>query len=278
MDKFTFKDFTADEIVLSIAERSATDDLDLTPTYALYRRGGRLGLFKSSVYSYDGLNYCLESDELSPIGEVFGYRSAFYYAIEGNEEGYLALGSDSEWVIFNMSYFRPAEVMARGRIFYDACGELSKLIGLSLASNWVNLLTGKLMWAYPELKSTPDHIEHLSPGQIFVFGSNIQGMHGGGAARAAYEKFGAIWGQGVGLQGNSYAIPTMNLSIDQIGEYVKEFLAFASDHPEYEFLVTRIGCGIAGMSEEQIAPLFTGENAALPNVVLPQSFIDIIST
>ena len=97
----------------------------------------------------------------------------------------------------------------------------------------------------------------------------------GGAARIALEKFGAIYGQGVGLQGNSYAIPTMQGGVETIKPYVDEFIDFASQHPELTFYVTRIGCGIAGFRDEQIAPLFA--NALnVPNIILPRSFHEVI--
>lgn len=119
---------------------------------------------------------------------------------------------------------------------------------------------------------TPDFITELKENEIFVFGSNLEGMHGGGAARLAYNKFGAIWGQGVGLQGQSYGIPTMHGGIDAIKPYVDEFIEFAKSHPELTFLVTRIGCGIAGFSDEEIAPLFK-ECIEIDNVILPRSFV-----
>ena len=122
---------------------------------------------------------------------------------------------------------------------------------------------------------TPDFITELKENEIFVFGSNLQGMHGGGAARIAYEKFGAIWGQGVGLQGQSYGIPTMHGGVDAIKPYVDEFIEFAKSHPEMIFLVTRIGCGIAGFRDEEMATLF--ENAKeLENICLPKSFHEYI--
>ena len=121
----------------------------------------------------------------------------------------------------------------------------------------------------------PDNITSLLPNQIFVFGSNLQGAHGGGAARAAYNHFGAIWGQGVGMQGQSYAIPTMQGPVSSIKPYVDEFIDFARKHPEYEFLVTRIGCGIAGFKDADIAPLFK-DAMNLDNVRLPKSFLDLI--
>ena len=122
---------------------------------------------------------------------------------------------------------------------------------------------------------TPERIADLKPNDIFVFGSNLAGAHGGGAARLAYNRFGAVWGQGVGLQGQSYAIPTMQGGVETIKPYVDELIEFTKQHPEYKFLVTRIGCGIAGFTPEEIAPLFTSA-IELNNVVLPKDFVDVI--
>ena len=122
---------------------------------------------------------------------------------------------------------------------------------------------------------SPEFINKLENNEIFVFGSNIEGMHGGGAARIAYDKFGAIWGQGVGLQGQSYGIPTMHGSTDVIKPYVDEFIDFAKKHPELKFLVTRIGCGIAGFKDEEIAPLFI-DAIKIENIYLPKSFYYIL--
>lgn len=122
------------------------------------------------------------------------------------------------------------------------------------------------------MRYTPDFITHLNNGEIFVFGSNLKGLHGGGAARLAYERFGAIWGQGVGLQGSCYGIPTMHGGVDAIKLYVDEFIEFAQNHTEYTFLVTKIGCGIAGFKEEEIAPLFA-DAVSVDNIILPESFV-----
>lgn len=119
---------------------------------------------------------------------------------------------------------------------------------------------------------TPDNIDHLADGEIFVFGSNLAGMHGGGAARAARLKFGAVMGQGVGLQGSSYAIPTMQGGVETIRPYVDEFIRFARQHPGLRFLVTRIGCGIAGFRDEEIAPLFA-DALGVENIILPRTFV-----
>lgn len=122
---------------------------------------------------------------------------------------------------------------------------------------------------------TPERITELRPNEIFVFGSNLAGAHGGGAARLAYKRFGAIMGQGVGLQGQSYAIPTMQGGVETIKPYVDEFIDFARQHPEYHFLVTQIGCGIAGFIPMEIAPLF--EDALdVENIILPKEFVSFI--
>ena len=119
---------------------------------------------------------------------------------------------------------------------------------------------------------TPDFITQLKENEIFVFGSNLAGAHGGGAARIAMEKFGAEWGKGVGMQGQCYAIPTMQGGVDTVSPYVDEFILFAQAHPELTFLVTRIGCGIAGFRDSEIAPLFK-DALPLENVILPKSFV-----
>lgn len=124
---------------------------------------------------------------------------------------------------------------------------------------------------------TPDRITELKPKEIFVFGSNLAGSHGGGAARLAYNRFGAKWGQGVGLQGQSYAIPTMQGGANTIKPYVDEFIEFAKTHQEYKFLVTRIGCGIAAFTPKDIAPLFK-EAIDLENVILPKDFVEVLAS
>lgn len=120
-----------------------------------------------------------------------------------------------------------------------------------------------------------DRIATLAPGEIFVFGSNIQGMHGGGAARYANKNFGAEWGVGEGLTGRTYALPTMEGKAS-MKQAVEHFTSCAKEHPELTFLVTAIGCGIAGYTPEEVAPLFK-DAAQLENVYLPQLFWDNLS-
>lgn len=124
------------------------------------------------------------------------------------------------------------------------------------------------------MEYTPENINALKPYEIFVFGSNLAGHHGGGAAYAAFRKFGAVMGQGVGLQGQSYAIPTMQGGVETIRPYVDEFIEFAKNHPELRFYVTRIGCGIAGFRDEEIAPLFANA-VGIENIILPKSFVSV---
>lgn len=127
------------------------------------------------------------------------------------------------------------------------------------------------------MRYTPENIRHLEPDGIFVFGSNLMGLHSGGAALTAVRHFGAIIGQGEGLQGQSYAIPTMFDTVDEIKPYVDRFLDVAYECDQNTFYVTRIGCGIAGFTDQQIAPLFI-RAMKMYNVCLPKSFVDVIDS
>ena len=123
---------------------------------------------------------------------------------------------------------------------------------------------------------TPYKITDLQENERFVFGSNLRGFHGGGAACIAFEKFGAEWGVGVGPTGKCYAIPTMQGGVETIRPYVDQFIEYATQNPSEIFLVTRIGCGIAGFTDKEIAPLFKAA-LGLENVALPKSFLDVLS-
>ncbi len=130
------------------------------------------------------------------------------------------------------------------------------------------------------MRITPEIITELKANEIFVFGSNTAGKHGAGAARLAHKKFGAVYGVGIGLCGNSYAIPTKDdyirtLPLHYIQNYVNDFIQFARETPSLNFLVTAIGTGLAGYSVKDIAPMFT-DVLELENVYLPQSFIDFL--
>jgi len=127
---------------------------------------------------------------------------------------------------------------------------------------------------------TSENITELKDGEIFVFGSNEGGRHGKGAAKTAL-KWGAIYRQATGLQGRTYAIPTMNsgiskkLKIDKVKYHVDQFIDFAIKNPNLKFLVTEIGCGLAGFTIKEIAPLFE-KCADLKNIYLPRRFWRIV--
>ena len=128
---------------------------------------------------------------------------------------------------------------------------------------------------------TPPDIQKLLPHEIFVFGSNLAGRHGAGAAKLAYKNFGAEIMVGVGRKGNSYALPTKDYSIttlpiSTIKFYVDKLYKYITVNPELTFLITEVGCGLAGYTSEDIAPLFK-DFIHLNNCSLPKSFIDIIT-
>lgn len=119
-----------------------------------------------------------------------------------------------------------------------------------------------------------DKVFEPGPGRIFVFGSNLEGIHGAGAAAYARRFFNAEWGVGIGLTGESYAIPTKNgqfvtLPIEEIKKYVDQFVLLAWERRELYFFVTRIGCGLAGLTDADIGPMFVD---APPNCELPHGW------
>lgn len=130
-------------------------------------------------------------------------------------------------------------------------------------------------------KVTPAYIGGLKDNEIFVFGSNKSGIHGAGAARLAKDKFGAIPGLGEGPMGDCYAIPTVDynikgsLSLEVIKKHVIKFINRAKEETDFQFLVTEIGCGLAGHRVEDIAPLFK-EAINVDNISLPQRFIEVL--
>ena len=122
-------------------------------------------------------------------------------------------------------------------------------------------------------------VENVESHEIFVFGSNEAGRHGKGAAKTAL-RFGAKNGVGIGLHGNTYAIPTKDdkiktLSISKITRYVNTFIAFAKEHRELNFMVTEIGCGLAGYEAKDIGPLFK-DAIDVDNISLPVSFWNVL--
>jgi hypothetical protein len=131
------------------------------------------------------------------------------------------------------------------------------------------------------MRITPENIKSLKSNEIFVFGSNTAGIHGAGAAKLAHQKFGAFYGQGFGLMYKSFAIPTKDsyintLSIKQIKIFVDEFIEIAKERIDLLFLVTEIGCGLAGYKPKDIAPLFK-EALNIENIYLPINFLTLLN-
>lgn len=130
------------------------------------------------------------------------------------------------------------------------------------------------------MRVSAKHIDKLEDDEVFVFGSNTEGMHAGGAARMAMN-WGAVYGKAFGLQGKTFAIPTVDytrsgkMSVDEIKKYVDEFLDFTVKNKDKKFLVTEIGCGIAGFKVSEIAPLFR-KALEYSNVYLPERFINYL--
>lgn len=125
---------------------------------------------------------------------------------------------------------------------------------------------------------TPENITKLNPNQVFVFGSNLDGRHGKGAALTAVRKFGAAYGKCEGLHNQSYALPTVGhrlskMPLRDVGIHCRKFIKFAAAHPQLEFLVTPVGCGLAGYKPREIAPYFFSFQIP-PNVILPKCFHD----
>lgn len=121
------------------------------------------------------------------------------------------------------------------------------------------------------LRILPTHLHTPEDDRVFVFGSNLLGIHGAGAAAYAFDDLGAYWGVGEGIMGNSYALPTCYrpgepVTMMELAVYVQNFLDYAGDHPELRFFVSQVGCGLAGFREDEVAPLFAEapDNCDLP--------------
>ena len=187
---------------------------------------------------------------------------------------YFDMDFDMPEIMPDFGYVGEAMMAERGMAYADAEMPAPALesvsCGIAPGADFFDTETATLDYMNQK-RTTPEYITSLQPNEIFVFGSNLRGMHGGGAAYIAHRKFGAIMGQGVGLQGQSYGIPTMQGGVETIRPYVDEFIVFAKQHPELTFLVTRIGCGIAGFNDDEISPLFEKAHD-VDNIVLPEGW------
>lgn len=163
------------------------------------------------------------------------------------------------------AYSRKMSFMRRSQCFNEASEEERERMFSSMNENYFT--EGE--------RISPSRVRTLSPDEIFVFGSNVKGLHSGSAAELAVRQFGAIMGQSEGLQGQSYAIPTVGNSFAELERAIERFTEYAALHPRNRFILTAIGCGNAGYAPEQIAPLF--KNAyEFGNVYIPSSFLPYI--
>lgn len=243
------------------------DDKDATAVVTVLTDG-----LENSSCEWDAVQLRCLIEKLKAEGWSFAYMGSAHdvkevtdlLAIENVVEfSHDNVGSRSTWERERSS--RHAYYGKVNRMYEEACS-MSK----------EEMLVRKRQYAkeYYGPRVSNDHIDHLDENEIFVFGSNVSGHHDGGTAAYAMGNFGAVWGQGEGLQGQSYAIPTME-GFANLSKAVKRFTSFAAEHPELRFLVTRIGCGIAGYSASQVAPLFK-ECIPLENVALPSDFWDVL--
>ena len=255
-------------------------DDDPEPDVRVFVKDGKAGVFISITSGWMGLT----TRRCFSVGEPFSYDEAYVLAFDPRSlicrpalSCFIALGQKGRTTIYAIEAYEAKPIIENAVSMEDAMNQFGERIGLRFAP-WMDLLIPPSP-TWDKLDYTPEHITSLEPHQVFVFGSNREGKHLAGAAKLAFEHFGAIWGQGEGLQGQSYALPTMGLSLDEIKKHINTFLHCACEHPELEFLVTRIGCGIAGCKDRDIAPLFlTDDNLYMEqrNVTMPESFADII--
>lgn len=247
------------------------------PDVRVFVKDGKAGAFISRTSGIQGL----PTGSCVSIGEPFTYDEA--YVLEFDTRGvkylidmtcFLALGRKGCTTIYAIEAYRETPLIKDAPSMQEAMRLFGERIGLSYVP-WKNLLTPPEP-TWERMEYTPERVSSLKPYQVFVFGSNREGNHWAGAAKQAFDEFGAVWGEGEGLFGQSYALPTMGLSLKEIEAHVDTFTRCAQEHPDLEFLVTRVGCGIAGFKDRDIAPLFAQACLGAHNITLPKSFNDII--
>lgn len=241
------KDATAVVTVLTDGLENASTEWDATRLRRL------IEMLKSEGWSFA---YMGSAHDVKEVTDLLSIENVVEFS-------HSEMGSGSTWQherASRRSYYGKINMM------YEIEGSLSR----------AEMLERKRKYAqeYYGPRVTSDHVDHLEENEVFVFGSNANGQHNGGAAAHAMHSFGAIWGQGEGRQGQSYAIPTTG-GIAEMSAAVKMFISYAVAHPELRFLVTRVGCGAAGYTAGQVAPLFN-DCLSLENVALPSEFWDVL--
>lgn len=246
---------------------------DISPLNALIRYRGKIGLFFISYNNGMG----------GDINRFYGTKPYFKYDdvkvclphCSMGIRGFIAVKENGTWSILKIYVDRlPVTILHGFSSFEDARDNFERYIGRNSAYPWVSF--DKMdIGGYGYNREYTGMVHRLLTHQVFVFGSNIKGYHGGGAARVANKKFGAEWGVGEGMTGQCYALPTMEGGIDYIEHKVDTFIDYAESHPEKEFLVTPIACGIAGFRPSQIAPLFK-RAVNIENIILPEEFVRVL--
>ena len=207
-----------------------------------------------------------------PKGALFQYdRISIYPHANGiNETAYAIAYSDNKWSVLELNATEALRSM-----YSKVVSILEKQDDANDFNNYpTSYIPEEYLWgsSFSPFQFTPDHVKSLKENDILVYGSNLAGKNTGGLAKFAKEQFGAKDGIAFGINGgHCYAIPTMNVSLEQLEQYIEGFLGYASLHPWLTFYVTRIGCGNAGWKDEQIAPLFS--QILLANVILPKEWI-----
>ena len=221
------------------------------------RKNGKIGLIFADGDSFSGYTY------KSIVGDPFKYDKVRIYANRNlaDDRAYVAVCIGDKWSLLFVDCSRSEpkiKVITRKDHIYDLVHQIpeSHLFGFGCNPYWY----------------TPDNINSLGENEIFVFGSNKEGRHSGGAAKVAADRFGAQYGVGVGRTGQCYAIPTMDGSLDLIREYAEGLRCYALCHPELTFYITRVGCGIAGWNDRDISSFFHNIYHTPANFILPQEW------
>ena len=226
---------------------------------------------------YSGSQVKKMVDELKVLGWTFAYMGTNHDVEKVSQElsfdNVHRFSNDSRGMADSWNFERRAKMNFFGRL-HDFHSQKAYMQEDEVRCAMMEMSGSYYEKETPEIDSnrvTPEHITSLADNEIFVFGSDVTGNHNGGAALFAVQNFGAVVGQNFGLQGHSFAIPTTNVTKEQIIRYVMQFVDFAKAHPEMKFLVTPIGCGNAGLEPRFVASIFRIARD-VSNISLPKIF------